>query len=312
MGKINIVPNASGAGTFTIASPDSATDRTFTLPDSDGTPVMADQSGNATFTGTVSASSLNLTTGLTVPNGGTGAGTFTTNGIIYGNGTSALAATTAGTSGQVLTSNGSESAPTFQDAAGGGGGWYSNIAVIEYNNDYFNGGADGSVPNLTGGSGSWTYTIPAETLFVIVIGAGGAGNGTGAGGTCSFGAYISATGGQGAGTFSNTVGAIGGLGSGGDINLRGAMGGNVNGAYVAGNNINQAPMWGGTTYGYGGGGQSTHDGWGAAGGYAQKQITGLTIGNTVAVTVPNFVWDGGYDNTYRSHQGGQGVCIIMY
>ncbi len=61
-----------------------------------------------------------LTTDLSVAQGGTGAGTFTTNGVLYGNGTSAIAATGTGTSGQVLTSNGSGSAPTFQAAAGGG------------------------------------------------------------------------------------------------------------------------------------------------------------------------------------------------
>lgn len=61
-----------------------------------------------------------LTTDLSVSQGGTGAGTFTANGVLYGNGTSALGVTATGTSGQVLTSNGSGSAPTFQDAAGGG------------------------------------------------------------------------------------------------------------------------------------------------------------------------------------------------
>ena len=61
-----------------------------------------------------------LTTDLTVAQGGTGAGTFAANGILYGNGTGALGATAVGTSGQVLTSNGAGSAPTFQAAAGGG------------------------------------------------------------------------------------------------------------------------------------------------------------------------------------------------
>lgn len=63
-----------------------------------------------------------LTTDLTVAQGGTGAGTFTANGVLVGNGTSAVTATAVGTSGHVLTSNGSGSAPTFQAAGGGGGG----------------------------------------------------------------------------------------------------------------------------------------------------------------------------------------------
>ncbi len=37
MSKISLSPNASGTGTFTIASPNSSTDRTLTLPDNTGT-----------------------------------------------------------------------------------------------------------------------------------------------------------------------------------------------------------------------------------------------------------------------------------
>ena len=61
-----------------------------------------------------------LTTDLTVAQGGTGAGTFAANGILFGNGTSAIGATAVGTSGHILTSNGSGVAPTFQAAAAGG------------------------------------------------------------------------------------------------------------------------------------------------------------------------------------------------
>ena len=61
-----------------------------------------------------------LTTDLTVAQGGTGAGTFAANGILFGNGTSAIGATAVGTDGHILTSNGSGVAPTFQAAAAGG------------------------------------------------------------------------------------------------------------------------------------------------------------------------------------------------
>jgi hypothetical protein len=50
-------------------------------------------------------SSLTLGTDLAVSDGGTGASTFTANGVIYGNTTSALLATAAGTTGQVLVGN---------------------------------------------------------------------------------------------------------------------------------------------------------------------------------------------------------------
>ena len=45
MSKITLTPNASGAGTFTIASPNGGTNRTLTLPDSDGTLLAIDLNG---------------------------------------------------------------------------------------------------------------------------------------------------------------------------------------------------------------------------------------------------------------------------
>lgn len=61
-----------------------------------------------------------LTSGVTgtlpVANGGTGAATLTNHGVLIGKTTSAVAATTAGTAGQVLTSNGASADPTFQAA----------------------------------------------------------------------------------------------------------------------------------------------------------------------------------------------------
>ncbi len=51
MSKIALTPNASGTGTFTIASPNSNTDRTLTLPDAAGTVLVDDGSGNVAVTG---------------------------------------------------------------------------------------------------------------------------------------------------------------------------------------------------------------------------------------------------------------------
>jgi hypothetical protein len=59
-------------------------------------------------------------TALPAANGGTGATTLTAHGVVVGNGGSALAATAAGTTGQVLTSNGSSADPTFQTVTGTG------------------------------------------------------------------------------------------------------------------------------------------------------------------------------------------------
>lgn len=62
----------------------------------------------------------NVTSGtLAVAQGGTGAGSFTTNGVLYGNGAS-IASTGAGTNGQCLVAN-TGLAPSFQTCTGAGG-----------------------------------------------------------------------------------------------------------------------------------------------------------------------------------------------
>lgn len=73
---------------------------------------------NSTVNVNITANSLSLTTALDVPSGGTGANTFTVNGILYGNGTGALQVTAAGTDGQVLQAN-STGGPVFADLDGG-------------------------------------------------------------------------------------------------------------------------------------------------------------------------------------------------
>ena len=64
--------------------------------------------------GTVSS----LASAITVANGGTGATTFTTNGVLYGNGTSAVQATAAGTNGYFLYSN--SGTPAWTNVIDGG------------------------------------------------------------------------------------------------------------------------------------------------------------------------------------------------
>jgi len=73
---------------------------------------------NSTVNVSITANSLLLSTALAVNSGGTGAATFTTRGVIYGNGTSALQVTAAGTDGQVLQAN-STGFPVFADLDGG-------------------------------------------------------------------------------------------------------------------------------------------------------------------------------------------------
>jgi hypothetical protein len=87
--------NVSGTG-YTVAS------------------LVANLEGSLTG-GTVSG----LSAAIAVADGGTGVGTFTSKGILYGNGTGALQATGAGTAGQVLLSGGSGGTPSFGNIDGG-------------------------------------------------------------------------------------------------------------------------------------------------------------------------------------------------
>ena len=98
---------------------DSAGQFTF-IPNATNTNgVISGTAGEAKF------GSLALDTALTVPNGGTGRTTATANGIIYGNGTSALGVTAAGTYdssnsvGQLLSVN-SSGVPTWTNTLDGG------------------------------------------------------------------------------------------------------------------------------------------------------------------------------------------------
>lgn len=66
------------------------------------------------------AADIKVVSQLGVSVGGTGATSLTSHGVLIGQGTSAVAATSAGTAGHVLTSNGASADPTFQPAASGG------------------------------------------------------------------------------------------------------------------------------------------------------------------------------------------------
>lgn len=102
--------------------------------------------------GTPSVLNLSNATGLTVPGGGTGVASFTDAGVLIGNGTGALQATSAGTAGQVLTSNGTGVDPTFQNL--------SRITALT-----------GDV--TASGSGSVTATIASGAVDIDMLSATG-------------------------------------------------------------------------------------------------------------------------------------------
>jgi hypothetical protein len=133
-----------------------------------GGPVTS--SGTITFAGTLAAS-----------NGGTGATTLTANNVIIGNGTSAVNFVAPGTTGNVLTSNGS----TWTSAAAGGGGGaaigalqlFTGPTTTTYpGSDWLK--CDGSIVTqatytdlyskiglITDGLYSWTNTVPGSQPY---------------------------------------------------------------------------------------------------------------------------------------------------
>lgn len=235
---------------------------------------------------------------LTVSNGGTGSTSFTAFSVLVAGGTSTEALSNVsgvGTSGQVLTSNGSGTPPTWQtqDQAG-------TIVVITYSaNDTYTkpsnlayisiecigggGGGGGSASAgatgqlISGGGGAGTYSRSfynaadvgaTEAVTVGANGAGGVGDAVGsAGGQSSFGVLCVAPGGQG-GINGPTPGQGGVAGTGNLVTAPGMPG---LGGMAASINTTQYSMGGGASSLWGAGGNSSLSGsttnGGAASGY---------------------------------------------
>jgi hypothetical protein len=118
-----------------------------------------------------------------VTNGGTGASSFTDHGVLLGSGSGSISVTSTGSSGEVLTSNGSGSDPTFQTPSSSGiliqqvrtrtGTVQGISAVIPF---------DDTIPQITEGAEVTTLSItPTNSSNILLIectitmGAGGLG-----------------------------------------------------------------------------------------------------------------------------------------
>jgi len=227
----------AAAGTFTTLGGTTITASTqFTGPGTGltGTAASLSIGGNAA----------NVTGTVAVANGGTGANTLTANNVILGNGTSAVQFVAPGTSGNVLTSNGTtwtSTAPSFGsgrlistttllsgtsfttasncntiyvEMLGGGGGG----GGAAYTSSANSGGAGGG----GGGYVTQTITVAPSTAYTIAIGAAGSGgaagtnNGTAGGNTSiTVGAttYTAGGGGFGGGSSGTVAGAAGAAGT---------------------------------------------------------------------------------------------------
>jgi hypothetical protein len=250
--------------------------------------------------GAVQGTSATLTNPLPIASGGTALTTLTAENVILGNGTSAPKFVAPGTSGNVLTSNGTT--------------WTSAAAPAGYVG-----------PNAQVFTANGTFTIPTgiTKLKVTVVGGGAGGNpSSGAGGNSSV-----ASGTESITTITGNGGSgqSGGSASNGDVNLVGGAGGP---SYFFSTNINIPGSIGGSSalggggqagsagssFGGGGGGASVLTGCGGgngnigggAGGTAIKWLSSLTPGNTLSVTI------GAGGSTSGGGAGGAGGVIFEW
>jgi len=121
VGTINTHTIPGGTGTLALTSQITGTNSGTNTGDVtlSGTPDYITISGQVITRGQIDQAA-DVTGTLPVANGGTGATTLGDAGVLIGNGTGAIAVTGAGTSGQVLTSNGAGVDPTFQTVSGTG------------------------------------------------------------------------------------------------------------------------------------------------------------------------------------------------
>ena len=254
----NVVGNVSGSAATANAL---TTARTIAISGNvTGTATSFDGSGNISIPVTaINADGITSGT-LGVARGGTGATSLNSEAVVIGNSTGAVKFVAPGTSGNVLTSNGS--AWASQAIAAGGdyvaqfytspATWTKPASVKAVKVTVIGGGGGGggargdpdNASNAGGGGGGGTAieyldapAIPGPVS--ITVGSGGAGgpapgqqnsttSGSG-GGTSSFGPFCSATGGSGS---SGTGNGAGGNGSGGNINALGAGEAQVRGNVV--------------------------------------------------------------------------------
>lgn len=274
----------------------------------DGTLLLQTTTAGGTATTAVTINTTQVVTlanALPAGSGGTGANTLTAENVVIGNGTSAVKFVAPGTSGNVLTSNGTAwlsqaaaagggdyimqayvSPATWTKPAGlkavrvtviGGGGSAGNFATPAFPADQKTGG---------GGGGTGIKYLDAPAIpgpVTVTVGSGGAASGPqvgNAGGTSSFGPLVSATGGGGGnngganryiagGTATNaTVSVSGGVGAATAFNACGAVTG-----FIGGGTVLAQPSYGyqintglaANNYGGGGGSWTGPTGIGVAG-----------------------------------------------
>jgi hypothetical protein len=155
MSRIAFNGNALGTGTFTIASPNSNSDRTMTLSDSSGTIYIAPGDGiQALASGVPTARTITAGTGVTVTNGDGSAGnpTITNSGV-----TSAVAGTgvsVSGATGAVTITN----SGVTSNVAGTGISVSGGTGAVTITNSGVTSIVAGTGISISGGTGAVTVT----------------------------------------------------------------------------------------------------------------------------------------------------------
>jgi hypothetical protein len=263
-----------------------------------------------------------LTTPLSVAQGGTGAATLTANNVLLGNGTSAVAFVAPGTTGNILTSNGT----TWSSSAPSGGGFRTrqltagttytpqskvkSFYVFVYGSTGGRGGSSVQAGGMGGPGYSEKYYTSPSGSYTYAIGAGGTTAGT-TGGTTSFD-VVSVPGTIGLNSTS-TTGKAGAAGSGGDFNATGGTGGNGNaGAGGGGGGAATRAGNGGnggnavtTVLAGGGGGTGGNNASGATGGAAATVKAAGALNLSTTLSTMNESWSAG--NTASANTGARGA-----
>ena len=124
--KVMIVTDGAGAGAAVInANPTEVGGSVTSVAVSGGTTGLTTSGGPITGSGTITFAGT-----LAVANGGTGATTITANNVVLGNGTSAVQVVAPGTSGNLLTSDGTTWASSTPAASGISAGLSIALAMV--------------------------------------------------------------------------------------------------------------------------------------------------------------------------------------
>lgn len=182
------VNNGSGScagGSVTLPQGQTAafySDGTNVLPETNSVDGNLTVDGNASVAGNASlagalavAGTTTLGTALTVPNGGTGDVMLTAHGVLIGEGTSVVAATGVGSAGQVLTSNGAGSDPSFQSNQSNSSivGSVHNLKIVRASGASLIVAADEIDVEIALGSTVYKGSSLSQTFNATTIGANG-------------------------------------------------------------------------------------------------------------------------------------------